>query len=250
VNPNHLCGCALCRMEIHLLQQLAEAQNGICRMLLASTPRLAEFPTVPLLLAHLRAARADTRSDEIFTDLLAASTANREFVESFFVLAFLPMIHRTVRKVALQHPFATQDDIVQQALKFLLQFLHSNELQTRRSHFAFSISRAVKRQTFEWARREGAATGNEKMAAEILGGLFADEAFERRAVLSHFLQQCVAKGFLEDEELDLLIQFKLEGNNGRDLSNSAGISSNALRQRIKRLLAKLRRLAKKSGHLR
>jgi DNA-directed RNA polymerase specialized sigma24 family protein len=60
----------------------------------------------------------------------------------------------------------------------------------------------------------------------------------------------VAKGFLEDEELDLLIQFKLEGNNGRDLSNSAGISSNALRQRIKRLLAKLRRLAKKSGHLR
>jgi hypothetical protein len=53
----------------------------------------------------------------------------------------------------------------------------------------------------------------------------------------------VTKGLLTDSELDLLIQFKLDGNNGEKLGETNGTSSNAVRQRLKRLLTKLRRLA-------
>jgi DNA-directed RNA polymerase specialized sigma24 family protein len=51
------------------------------------------------------------------------------------------------------------------------------------------------------------------------------------------------KGLLNDMELDLLIQLKLDGNTGEEIAESNSITSNAVRQRMKRLLAKLRRLA-------
>ena len=54
----------------------------------------------------------------------------------------------------------------------------------------------------------------------------------------------MTKGMLTDSELDLLIQFKLDGNTGEELAALNGSSSNAVRQRFKRLLAKLRRLAR------
>jgi hypothetical protein len=48
---------------------------------------------------------------------------------------------------------------------------------------------------------------------------------------------------LTDSEIDLLIQFKMDGNSGVELAALNGSSSNAVRQRFKRLLSKLRRLA-------
>jgi hypothetical protein len=72
-----------------------------------------------------------------------------------------------------------------------------------------------------------------------------EELFERHAVLRHFLHRCLAKGLLADDELDLLLQFKLDGDRGEDLGGSEGISANAFRQRAKRLLGKLRRLAQR-----
>jgi hypothetical protein len=50
---------------------------------------------------------------------------------------------------------------------------------------------------------------------------------------------------LTEAELDLLIQFGLDGNNGDfPVGTSVQNSSNAHRQKRKRLLAKLRRLAR------
>jgi DNA-directed RNA polymerase specialized sigma24 family protein len=60
----------------------------------------------------------------------------------------------------------------------------------------------------------------------------------------HFLHRCVSRGLLGNAELDLLIQIKLDGNTGEEVAESNSITSNAVRQRMKRLLAKLRRLAR------
>lgn len=70
------------------------------------------------------------------------------------------------------------------------------------------------------------------------------DGFERHAQLRHFLNRCVKRGQLTDSELDLLIRFKLEGTADQNLLGLNGSSSNAMRQKMKRLLAKLRRLAK------
>jgi hypothetical protein len=81
-------------------------------------------------------------------------------------------------------------------------------------------------------------------AATFVLPLALEESFERYAQLRHFLHRCLARGDLTETELSLLIQFKLEGTNREDFDNPNGNASNALRQRLKRLLTKLRRLAR------
>jgi hypothetical protein len=153
------------------------------------------------------------------------------------------MLHRTVRRVAKYQPSLTEEDIAQQALSCLLQFLRSDEMVARQSHFAFAISREVKRQVFAWAGRERTMNGLLN-CGDVLPLVVIDDPFERYAQLRHFLNRCVTRGDLTDAELALLIQFKLEGANGEDFEYHDKHSSNAIRQRLKRLLAKLRRLAR------
>ena len=165
--------------------------------------------------------------------------------ESLLILTFLPMLHGTVRRVSRQQPGLSLEDISQQVLSFLLQYLRSQELQARQSHFAFAISRAVKRQVFEWASRESGKMGvTDHYDGEAPASLTFEESFERYAFLRHFLHRCVTKGLLTDAELNLLIDLKLNGTNGEEFADFNGTSSNAVRQRLKRLLAKLRRLAR------
>jgi DNA-directed RNA polymerase specialized sigma24 family protein len=103
----------------------------------------------------------------------------------------------------------------------------------------------VKRQVFEWASRENGKTGlTDQFDDEALAAPAFEEPFERYAFLRHFLHRCVTKGLLTDAELNLLIDLKLNGTNGEEFADFNGTSSNAVRQRLKRLLAKLRRLAR------
>ncbi len=238
------CDCALCHIEEHLLSELSLKEAGSYGELFSGYDALLQFPSVVTLLLHLRASPADAKSDELLRELFACRGNNPMFSESILVLAFLPMLHGTIRRVARQQPGLAHEDITQQALTFLLQFLRSDELQARQSHLAFAISRAVKRQIFEWANRESGKTGLLRYYDdETFAALAAEEPFERYALLRHFLYRCVTKGVLSDTELDLLIQFKLNGTNGEEFADLNGTSSNAVRQRLKRLLNKLRRLA-------
>jgi hypothetical protein len=71
------------------------------------------------------------------------------------------------------------------------------------------------------------------------------DSFERLVLLRHFLFRCQRAGLLTGSDLELLVQFKLEGHTGQEPGRP--IYSNALRQRIKRLLRKLREAAE-NGH--
>jgi hypothetical protein len=52
------------------------------------------------------------------------------------------------------------------------------------------------------------------------------------------------RGLLTGDELELLAQFKLDAARDRKVGGPATVYSNASRQRRKRLLAKLRRIAR------
>jgi hypothetical protein len=244
MSPGSICACLLCRAESQLLAELSSSDHRDDGSVLASSARLRKFPSVLVLLEELKSSQADSRSDELFRALFAAHKTHRQSVEGLLVLAFLPMLHRTSRRVARHQRALSPDDIAQQALSILLERICSEQLRSRTSHFAFAISRAVKRRMFEWANREGSIHGVRLEVDPELLGSTAEESFERHALLRHFLYRCVTRGLLNDMELDLLIQFKLDGNN---LDFPAGASdrnsSNACRQKLKRLLAKLRRLA-------
>jgi RNA polymerase sigma factor (sigma-70 family) len=164
------------------------------------------------------------------------------------ILAFVPLLHGTVRRIAKSNSHLSRADITQQALSVFLQILRTVQLNGRRSHFVFAITRAVKRQLFDWAAREGTVHGPaRKDELQAASHLFDDDPMERHALLRHFLHRCAANGLLRDDEIDLLVRIKLDGNTGDEISESDRVSSNAVRQRMKRLLAKLRRIAVDAG---
>jgi hypothetical protein len=113
-------------------------------------------------------------------------------------------------------------------LLFFLEFLASPEMTTRRSHFAFAIAREVKRHIFEWAKRESRkAALLDHADSEASVFIELENPFEQYALLRHFLHRCLTKGLLTDSELDLLIQFKLDGNTGEEVAALNGSSPNA-----------------------
>jgi hypothetical protein len=236
------CGCALCDIELSLLSNLAEGDGSFSELKLSLNRdnRLS----IRELLRLLRASPADSRSDEVLAELLRFRSKRPAFTDAILVLAFVPMLHRTVRRVLAFQPSMAGEDVVQQTLGILLQFLGSDDLRVRQSHFAFAISRAVKREAFAWAMREGSKHAMLDHDGDAFPLLAIDEPFARHTQLRHFLNRCVTRGDLNGAELDLLIQYKLESANGDAFETSNGIQPNALRQRRKRLLAKLRRLAR------
>jgi DNA-directed RNA polymerase specialized sigma24 family protein len=239
------CHCTLCDVEAQLLSELSRLDSRFVNGLFSAHPALLKHSTIVSLLADLRTSPADAANDNLFREIFALRQTNPVFAGSLLVLVFLPMLHRAVRLINRQQESLAEEDIAQQVLFFFLEFLGSPEMETRRSHFAFAIAREVKRHIFEWAKRESTkAALLDHADSEASVFIDLEDSFERYALLRHFLHRCVTKGMLADSELDLLIQFKLDGNTGEELAALNGSSSNAVRQRFKRLLAKLRRLAR------
>lgn len=235
------CDCTLCSIELQLLRDLYHAEREALGELFSPSEPLRAYRSSSSLLSDLKSSPADERSDRLLLELFAVRASNPAITECLLILTFLPMLHGVVRRVSRQQPELSPEDISQQALSFLLQYLQSEELQARQSHFAFAISRAVKRQVFEWASREsGKARLTNHCDAEVLGLLAFEQPCERYALLRHFLWRCVTRGLLTDTELHLLI----DRTNGEEFADCNGTSSNAVRQRLKRLLAKLRRFAR------
>ena len=244
MNPGPTCRCHLCRIEIDLTAELAFSIPEYELIVSSTANGLQNFRSPFSLLAHFKATHADASSDGLYRDLLNARPANPNLVEMLLILAFVPVLHGTVRRIAKSNSHLARADIVQQALSVFLQVLRSTQFDGRQSHFVFAITRLLKRQLFAWAGREGIVHGparkdDLRSAAHIPN----DDLMERHALLRHFLYRCVGNGLLADSEVDLLVQIKLDGNTGEEIAEANSLTSNAVRQRMKRLLAKLRRIA-------
>jgi len=239
------CRCPLCRIETELLTDFLNRKcQESCWQILSSEPELAMFPGPGPMLEYLRFCREPDSSDAILRALLRAKEAFRNGIaERLFILAFLPSLHASLRHVAKRYPQLSPDDASQQALQSLLRFLDSAQLRARHSYLAFAISRRVKRAAFEWAQREMRA-GAFNPGADAPDSDASEGSFERLALLQHFFDRAVRRGVLTAGELNLLVQFKLKNSSDNGLPNG---SSNAHRQRLKRLLSKLRRLAQGPG---
>jgi hypothetical protein len=252
------CRCCICEIEKSIVAELGfdDSKNRYGE-LVAERLLLLAYPTPAELVAQLHACRngkdPDHISDRIFVELLndRIISSHWEILERLLLLIFIPAVHATVRQVSNHYPFLPREDIAQHALTTLLQSLRSEDWRTRRSHFAFSMARKLRRSTFEWANREFRSTS--QFAAQEIGDEFpsaqtAEEAFERNAVLRNFLSLCQERAYLTPEELNLLVEFKLEGTSSHGLTNPSHRTSNIFRQRLKRLMSKLRRLARTTGN--
>jgi hypothetical protein len=245
------CRCLLCQLEVNLTEQLGERSRREDYSRIANrSALLSTFPSIFSLTAHLRTCRSSSNgchpADAILTELLRprAGDESSGLLRDVMLLAFIPALHSTSRLIAYRYPWLSPDDTAQHLVASMLELLGSRELRDRNSHLAFAISRMLKRCMFDWAERETrspARPDRDHTMLELAAPCGDGEPFERALLLRHFLFRCRREGLLTGTDLELLIRIKLEGSS-RD-EQGAGYS-NALRQKIKRLLQKLRMAAR------
>ena len=232
------CKCMLCRLEKNLLAELSLADPNLALQILGSNASLANHSSLLNLVSYLRSLPTNASSDDLLRSVFRLRDDYASLVEPILVLAFLPLLHKTIRSITMQQPTLSSEDASQEALTFLLAYLHSDAVGNRHSHLAFAVSREIKRHVFTWAKQQSLHTA----VLDQLDGTLSEnhehpDSMERLVLLRHFLHHSVLKGRLTATELNLLVDFKLSGG------ETNGTASNALRQKIKRLLAKLRDFA-------
>jgi hypothetical protein len=253
MNRESTCRCLICDLERTLSVEIAGSRFEACYQTFAhSRPLLATFPSASDLVVFLHTRTANNGipiSDRILRDLLETSAIDGDAaLRNLLLLAFIPMLHATSRQVASRYPSLTSNDISQHVVLSLLQILGVPEFYRRSSHIAFAISRVLKRNAFEWAARETRLAVGRGIGETVLNFPVAADTvvpFERVVFLRHFLHRCHERGLLTGEDLALLVQFKLDAARDRNAGDPAALYSNASRQRMKRLLRKLRHIARK-----
>jgi hypothetical protein len=242
------CRCLLCLMERHLTEQFAgRAGRETYRQFATPSAALSTFPTASELICFLHtqqsAGNGSPSKDRILAELLRGATGNgcSATSQELLLWAFVPMLHRISRQLLTRSPRLAADDVAQHLVTALLESFGSPEFVGRESHLAFAIARLLRRNAFAWAEREsrGAVSGFAELdALERTPHGDGPQPIERAALLRHFLKRCRQRGVLSGEDLELLVQFKLDEFPSAEYSNAS-------RQRIKRLLVKLRRAARR-----
>jgi len=249
------CCCRVCELEHALLRELkgGHTENEYRTLALESSV-LSAFPTSNDLLLHLRESQKTEnhapRSDEILGELLRMNrNRQQEIWRHLLLLILMPAIHKTSSQIAAGFPSLTRDDIAQHIVTSVLETLLSRALQAQRSHFAFTISRAMRRSAFRWALREAGFTAAANLEETVLNELpvDADNNFEIKVMLSEFLARCLSSGLLSPSEHELLVLFKIQGVSSETLAARQQLSDVAFRRRMQRVIEKLRRAAQASS---
>jgi hypothetical protein len=246
------CNCLICQLEANLVAEFAADRNAASYSKLAARRLvLSRFPTAIQLIQRLHNPKAEYQpptSDQILRELLPppADSALHQFWQSMLLLAFIPTIHRTTSQISNTFSCLTRDDVSQQLLGLLLEFICSSELQSRQSHLAFTIARKIRRLAFRWAIRESRIEFPEEANGHPIISP-PQEPFDHSQpalLLLEFLDSCERRGWLSTTERRLLMQFKIEGISCQELSRRNGHSPIALQHRIQRLIDRLRRLSR------
>jgi hypothetical protein len=240
------CGCTICSVEKSLEEHLGTrpAQEAYAT-LLAAFPSLAGFPTASSLLDHLRNMRfvhgSGEASDNIFRTLRESLGKDNGISKVLLLLAVVPLLHATVTSLARAWPSLDREDLAQQAVAIFIELLHSQDLRRHETHLAFSLARELRRAVSLWVQDEARLLPQSPNSSTPERSISAADLFEREVQLRHFLARSLRTGALDEDDLHLLIDFKLEA--GIEERRN-GPASNAVRQRMKRLLSKMRRHAR------
>src|SRR5258708_18852868 len=250
------CTCTICDVEKYIRAELVlpGSRARYCQ-LVTDNSLLADFPTALDLVVEFHTCR-DARdghhlSDCIFVGLLSGPIPlhDWDYLEKILILLFTPTAHAVVRHVSCHYQFLAREDLSQLALTTLIQSLRSKTWQSQRSHFGYTVNRSLRRSLFQWAREEFQSTPQfaaQKLSEEFKVNQTAEESFERNAILRHFLNLCQEKAYLTPDEMNLLIDLKLDETVEAGISGPNGRTSNPFRQKVKRLMTKLRRIAQGS----
>jgi len=246
------CRCTICELEKGLLDELRQEQNvQSYRQLASQSSILSAFPTIQKLLDSLGGLAERDRQihlcDQVIGELLRmGASPNRSIAHQLMLLILMPAMHKTAHKIASGFRSLAREEVAQHVVTTLLEIIESKGLLRQQSHFAFRMTRLMRRRSFCWALRESKNTASSDLEILAIGaGCTYKVDLESVVILRTFLGECLQNGWLAPAELELLMLFKVEGVRAEALAMRTGISEIAFRHRMQRLIERLRRIAKR-----
>ena len=247
-----ICCCPVCELEHALLAEIHDAsKESSYKIFVSQSSVLSTFPTCNDLLAHLRKSQptgnCTSEFDDILGELLRVSrNPQYEIGRHLLLLILMPAIHKASSQIAFGFPSLTRDDIAQHLLTCVLDIVSSQAMCAQTSHFAFAITRAMRRSAFRWAIHESDLAVPASMHENTVNELSTDpnSSFEPKLLLSDFLSRCLSNGLLTPPEYELLLLFKIQGVSSEVLAARQQLSDVAFRHRMQRVIERLRRAAR------
>ena len=236
-----------------LLQEGDDRTTERYRDFASKSSILTGFPTALSLLqgAHGRTEDGDRDPcDGVLRELSHLNgDADPELRQGIVLLILMPAVHKTSRQIKLGFPSLEHDDIAQHLFTAVLQILRSRTLLRQESHFAFTITRLMRRLSFRWALHEtrpAPVTGLPTLSS-VEPAVEASGNVEPKVLLQEFLDGCLSNGLLTETEHELFVLFKIEGVASEVLGAREGMSGVVLRHRMQRVIDRLRTIAQSSS---
>jgi len=170
---------------------------------------------------------------------------DQELQQHLVLLVLMPALHKASRQLMAGFPSIPREDMAQHLLTTVLEILRSKAMRSQQSHFAFTIIRQLRRNSFRWALRESKFGANSEPEAHVMAEtkVETDVSFETKLFLRDFLHRCLSNGQITQDEYELLIAFKLEKIDAGVLAAREDLSEIAFRHRLQRIINRLRRIA-------
>jgi len=246
------CRCVVCDVERSLLNSLStQTARTHFQALARNYTSLNRFDSPADVIAQLHDhEHVELVNHKAWNEILhalvsaIADRTGEDIGQQLLLVAYAPAIHKACSNISAQFPHLPHEDVAQQAAVCFLETARSSEMRRLNGQLPRALVNRFRQSLFRWAMREN------RQSLPLQQGLVdydepAPSNFEQTIMLEKFLQQMVREGLLSEEEHRLLLRFKWEGFEARELAGEdAGSTTNAVQMRLKKIIKRLRQAAK------
>ncbi len=253
------CRCVVCQVERSLLNALStQTARTHFQALAHNYPILNHFDSPTDVIAQLHEQRVELVNHKAWNGILRAlvdSIANgtgEEIGQQLLLLAYMPAIHKAYAEVCQQFPALATEDVAQQAALVLLEAARSPAMRNQNGYLPIALARDFRKRLIRWAFGEIRQSA-QVQEAPIDVPESPNASFEHASRLEAFLQQAQRDGLLSDSECELLLKFKCEGFEVKEMAEALGAdplkSHRRLHRKLQTILNRLQRAARARGVL-
>ncbi len=239
------CECAVCKAEERLLKILnTQTARNHFKALASNYPVSNELdsPLDAVARLHGQGGRLNHDPGNQILHALIHAVSDKTFED--LGVAFTPAIHKIYREICQRFPTLQPDDVAQQVWVAFLESAKSPAMLRQNGQLPVALVMNCRKSALRWAMREARLASIVADASDGFSEPLANGNFEDAILLGEVLQQWRRNGVLSDAEHQLLLKFKCEGFDLKELGDAyGGISANAVQLRLLRTLTRLRRSA-------
>jgi len=245
------CPCVVCNVEATLLDSFStQTARNQFKALACSYPVFSHFQSPLDAVAKLHeqgeAVNHDAGNQILYAVIHAVSDkAFENLGQQLLLVAFTPAIHKIYREMCQRFPMLSPDDVAQQTWVAFLETAKSPAMLRQNGQLPVALVMNSRKAMLRWAMTEARRASIVQDGFQEFSEPLSEDNFEDAILLEDLFRQAQLTRALSESESQLLFKFRWEGFGAKELAHKNGRStSNAVHNRLKRIVNRLRRVAR------